>query len=127
MAIKEVSTDMMFANYMSQHLNAPFKWGHNDCICFVVGWVELVTGKDYLSEYSWANEREALQLIKELGGIEAMFDKHLRRVPPNFAKDGDITYLDGTAYLFCGSRIASVGKNGLLFKNRMEAKCAWSF
>jgi hypothetical protein len=129
MVIEKISADMrnLLPIYIAQHLNLPFEWGHNDCICFVVGWIEFATGFDYLSSYKWASAKEAAELIKNLGGIEKMFNEHLEKINPNYAKDGDIALIDHTAFLFCGSRIVSVGKNGLVFKNRLEASCAWSF
>lgn len=118
----------MLADYIAARLSTPFKWGEHDCVCFSVGWLELAAGRDYLSAHRpWSNERDALRIVKRLGGLESMFDRHLERIEPNFARDGDLTLIDGTAYLFSGAQVVSVGESGLVFKNRMEAACAWFF
>jgi len=123
-----MSTPANFAEYITAHLDKPFAWGENDCIGFAVGWVEIATGRDYLSAHRpWANEAEAMRLIKRLGGLKKLFNTHLKRIEPNYARDGDITLIDKTVYLFSGSQVVSVGKTGLVFKSRQEAPCAWSY
>lgn len=115
-------------DYITSHLNTPFKWGEHDCVCFAIGWVQIATGIDYLAPHKpWSNKEEAHAIIERLGGLELMFDKHLKRILPGYAKDGDITLVDGTAYLFSGPQIVGPGKDGLVFKNRLEATCAWSY
>lgn len=119
---------MTLPDYIAARLKEPFAWGTHDCICFVVGWVEIVTGIPHLDRYRpWDSERTAWQIIARLGGLEQEFDKYLRRIPANFARDGDVTIVGKCAYLFSGSHIVSVGTDGLVFKNRMDAQCAWSY
>lgn len=119
---------MTLPDYIQSHLQKPFKWGVNDCVLFAIGWLEIATGKDYLSEFKpWKSERAALRKVKKLGGLEAMFDKHLKRIDPNFAKDGDLTIYKGCAALFSGAHIVTVEKDtGLVFISRMEAEAAWA-
>jgi len=117
---------MTLPEYIAARLKVPFAWGDNDCVTFAIGWVQIATGKEYITE-KWTNEKEAAQMIKKLGGIESQFDLHLNRINPNFAKDGDVALVDDTAYLFSGVHIVGPGKDGLIFKTRMEAKCAWSY
>jgi hypothetical protein len=119
---------MKLHDYITAQLQNPFAWGTHDCICFVVGWVEVVTGIEHLQRYKpWSNEREAWHIIRKLGGLESEFDKYLKRIPPNLAKDGDIALVDKCAYIFSGRFIVSVATDGLIFKDRMEATCAWSY
>lgn len=116
------------ADYIAGHLKSPFKWGEHDCVTFAIRWVEIASGKSYLANYKpWTNEIEAIRRVKRLGGLEKVFDKNLKRIPANFAKDGDVAVVDGTAYLFSGVHIVGPGMDGLIFKNRMEATCAWSY
>lgn len=115
-------------DYIAAHLKTPFQWGVHDCVCFAIGWVEIATGIDYLNKYKpWNTEKKAQSIIKRVGGLEKMFDKHLKRIPAGFAKDGDVALVDGTAYLFSGAQIVGPGRDGLVFKDRMEATCAWSY
>ena len=118
---------MTLAQYITDRLKTPFAWGTHDCVCFAIGWLSIVAMEDLLAEYRrWKTEKKAKSIIKKLGGLELMFDKNLKRILPGYAKDGDVTLIDGTAYLFSGSQIVGPGKDGLVFKNRLEATCAWS-
>ena len=118
---------MTLPEYINDRLATPFAWGSHDCVCFAVGWLSIASGKDLLAPYRpWENKEQGRAIIKNLGGLEGMFDANLNRSHQNFAKDGDITLVDGTAYLFSGSQIVGPGKVGLIFKSRTEATCAWS-
>jgi hypothetical protein len=118
----------MLAEYINIKLRTPFAWGTHDCICFVVGWIELRTGDDHMRRYRpWSSEREAQHIIRRLGSLESEFDKYLLRIPPEMACDGDVTIINGCSYIFSGRHIVSVATDGLIFKDRLEATCAWSF
>lgn len=117
---------MISADYIHSKLQEPFKYGVNDCVLFSIGWVELVTGKKYLPKKLWKNEKEAIALTEKNGGLIAVFDKHFKRIEPNYAKDGDLTVCDGVASLFSGFNFVSVSKTGLVYKNRLLATNAWS-
>lgn len=116
---------MILADYILSKINTPFEYGVNDCVLFTIGWAEIAHGKKYLPSKIWANEKEALKLIKKNGGIEKAFDENFNRIEPNYAKDGDITIVDGIAYIFSGSGLVSVGKNGTKIISRSESKIAW--
>lgn len=118
---------MTLAQYITDRLATPFCWGQQDCVCFAVGWLSIAADKDLLAPYRpWKTKEQGMAVIEKVGGLESMFDAHLNRIEPNFAKDGDITLLDGTAYLFSGAQIVGPGKVGLIFKTREAATCAWS-
>lgn len=117
---------MTLADYITEKLSIPFGYGTHDCILFTIGWVEIATGNKYLPNKIWKDEKEALRLIKKVGGLTKVFDEQFARINPNYAKDGDLTLVDGIAFLFSGPRIISVSKNGLTYKSRSEAKQAWS-
>lgn len=115
-------------DYIAARLRTQFQWGTHDCVCFAVGWASIVTGIDYLEKYRpWTTQKQAQAALKRAGGLEKQFNKHLKRIPAGFARDGDIALVDGTAYLFSGPQIVGPGKVGLIFKSRMEATCAWSY
>lgn len=117
---------MTLPDYIISKISTPFEYGVNDCILFTIGWVEIATGKKYLPDVIWKDEAEALELINTNGGLVSVFDQRFVRIPANFAKDGDLTIVDGIAYLFSGSRIVSVGKDGLMFKSRTMAEIGWT-
>lgn len=119
---------MTLADYIAAHLDKPFEWGSNDCVLFAIGWLELATGRDYLGPYKpWSSAKEAIRKVDDAGGLAPLFDANLERINPNLAADGDIALIDRTAYLFSGPHVVSVGESGLVFIDRMEAKCAWHY
>ena len=121
---------MTLPDYIAAHLGRPFTWGSHDCVLFAVGWLELATGKDYLSQHRpWSTAREAIRKVDDLGGLELLFDANLERINPHLAVDGDLTLIDRTAFLFSGPHVVSVGESGLIFIDRMDEKCksAWHY
>lgn len=117
---------MTLPEYIATHLDRPFEWGKLDCVLFAVGWLQIASGIDYLSEYPvWNDEREAVRLLRDLGGMETLLDKHLNRINPHLARDGDIALRNNTMHLFSGRHIVGPGERGLVFVSRMEAECAW--
>jgi len=118
---------MTLADYITEHLGKPFAWGGNDCVGFAVGWLEHATGRDYLSQYRpWSSALQAARKVADLGGLDALFDAELTQINPNFAADGDLAIIRGTAFIFSGAHVVSVGENGLEFLDRLEAQYAWS-
>jgi len=116
---------MTLSEYIAKNLSVPFAFGSHDCITFTVGWIEIATCKKYLPELTWTTEKKALAELKKRGGIENIFDGHFQRVEPNYAVDGDIAIVDGTASVFSGVHCVSTGTNGLAFKDRTLATAAW--
>jgi hypothetical protein len=113
--------------YITAHLSKPFEWGRHDCCTWVGEWIRIKTGYDYLTEHKpWTNARAATKKLKELGGIRTLLQSNLKQINPNMAQDGDITILNGTACLFSGRHIVSVGESGLVFTERTLAKEAWT-
>jgi len=118
---------MMLFEYISLHANKPFKWGENDCCTFIGEWVRIKTERDYLTEHKpWSSARQARKKLKDLGGLTALLQSNLKQINPNLAQDGDLTIYRGTAHLFSGRHIVSVGLDGLVFTDRTVAKEAWT-
>lgn len=61
---------MSLSEYIQTHINKPFKWGSNDCVTFAVGWLEIQTGRDYLTEHRpWTTAKQAARKLKDLRGL----------------------------------------------------------
>lgn len=117
---------MTLPDYIAAHLDKPFKWGANDCCTFAIGWLEIATGRDYLAPYKpWKSAKQAMRKVDKAGGLAYLFDASLERINPHMALDGDLTIVNGTASLFTGAYVVSVGDEGLVFTDRTEAVCAW--
>lgn len=122
---------MHFVDYVIENLTKPFEWGKNDCVLFANNWVKEATGKDFVEAFldgrpMWSNEREALRLLKDLGGVEEVVNTRLTRINPNLARDGDVALHDRSLCLFSGAYVVGPGETGLIRVLRTEAKCAWS-
>jgi hypothetical protein len=118
---------MTLAEYIAAHLRKPFKWGSHDCCTFIGGWLEIKTGRDYLTEHlPWKTALEAAKKLRDLGGIRSLLQSNLKPINPNMAQDGDLTIYQGTAHLFSGRHIVSVGENGLVFTDRSVVEEAWT-
>jgi hypothetical protein len=118
---------MTLPEYLAAHRSKAFKWGENDCCTFIGGWVQIKTGRDYLAEHRpWSAARQAAKKLRALGGIRALLQSNLKPINQNMAQDGDLTIYQGTAHLFSGWHIVSVGENGLVFTDRSVAKEAWT-
>lgn len=105
----------------------PFQWGSHDCITFSIGWLEIQTGRDYLTEHRlWRTARGASKKLRDLGGLFFLFSNNLTTIHANMAQDGDLTIYQGAAHLFSGRHIVSVGEQGLVFHDRMLVTEAWT-
>jgi hypothetical protein len=119
---------MTLADYIAANLSKPFEWGRLDCVLFARDWVRHATGIDHLAGYpAWHNEKEARRLMRKLGGLEALLDKHFDRIIPHLAPDGAIALHDGCLCLFSGAHIVGPGPEGLTFIDRTRAACAWHY
>ena len=117
---------MNLSTYIQTNSKIPFSWGENDCITFAIGWLEFQTGSPYLTEHRpWRTARQAAKKLRDLGGLFFLFEKNLTSIHPNLAMDGDVTIIDGTAAIFTGRHVVSIGINGPEYADRMRAQCAW--
>jgi hypothetical protein len=119
---------VILSAYIESKLQLPFKWGDNDCVTFVLGWVSHRVGIDYRTQFgSWVSEVDATEAIRLAGGIEFQCNRLFKPINPNLAIDGDIALIGRTVYLFSGANIVGPGESQLAFVDRMRAKCAWSY
>lgn len=121
---------MHLHDYISNFLNSEFIWGKHDCVTWVINWGSIVVSKNLLLPYGeWHDKRSAMKAIERAGGLENAFSKsaYLVEIKPAFAKDGDITIIEKSAFLFSGEHAVGVGKKGLVFKNRLLGERAWTY
>lgn len=118
---------MTLAEYITVHLTKPFEWGRHDCCTFVGGWVEIKTGRDYLTEHRPLplTARQAVKKLRALNGLFSFLDSHFTSIDPCMAQDGDLAIVDGALCLFSGRHVVAVGMNGLEYADRTRAQCAW--
>lgn len=121
---------MKLYDYITQSLETKFKWGTNDCVTWAIGWGSIVTRQDLLAPFgAWSTRREAIERIKSVGGLSTAFNAspYLKQIHPNFATDGDLVIVGKSACLISGEHAVGTGKNGLVFKDRLLGKEAWTY
>lgn len=119
---------MTLAEYITANLDKRFAWGSHDCVLFAVRWLEHSTGRDYLSQFPrWSSAKQALRIIKQIGGLEQAIDARLTRINPKLAKDGDVALHNGCMCIFSGPHVVGPGIEKLEFFDRMNVQCAWSY
>jgi hypothetical protein len=116
--------------YIDSKRSVPWEWGANDCVSFVLGAVEAQTGVK-VREVKWKSRATALRTLKKFGTIEAAFDAHFKRIPPAFAKRGDIAGVHDKDFgihpmIVEGSLLVSPGDKGNERALRRHMTTAWS-
>ena len=110
----------------------PFAWGSNDCFRHAFGAVKAQTGRNLARELGarWTGKASALAELRRLGGVEAVLDRVLVRVPPAMAHRGDIGLTDGDGgpclVVFEGETVAGVHPTGHVRLPRGVVLVAWS-
>lgn len=73
----------------------PFSWGRHNCGLFAARCVDACTGSSWAAEFEFSSPREALQFVKDEGGIEAAVTARLGEPFHNyFARRGDVCLVD---------------------------------
>lgn len=79
-------------NIITEWSNKPFKYGEADCCIFAGACLNAVSGVDPSAEWhgKCKTARGAAKIVKSLGGLETVLDKHYERINPNFVQRGDV-------------------------------------
>ena len=77
---------------IAARMPAPFAWGTHDCCLFAADAVLAQTGEDPAAEFrgTYADARQALELLTELGGLTAVAGRAGEPVQALCAQVGDI-------------------------------------
>jgi hypothetical protein len=119
---------MTLPEYIAANLERPFAWGRHDCVLFASRWVTIATGVDYLANFGvWTNERQAVRLIRSVGGLRQAYDERLKSVHPNLAPDGAIGLYQRTTGIFSGAYLVCPGVHKLEFIDRSLCLHAWYY
>lgn len=132
--------------FIEEKRNQPFDWQHNNCAFFASDWLAILTGEDpaaHLREQV-TSALSAARVLKDGGGIEAMFDEYCTRqgwlvIEPNRAQRGDLATIavnasgvagtedasDIAVGVVVGLSVAYAGPNGVTFAPRAIAGRAW--
>lgn len=119
--------------FIADRADMPFRWGRgrNDCIAFATKAAKKMTGRDLLGDLQWRNRREAMALLRRLGGLEKAVDDRLPRIAPSMAMRGDFAGVEdpelGLRLMVVeGATLAGPGTSGVERMPREAMVAAWS-
>ena len=110
-----------------------FAWGTNDCATFAADCVLAATGVDRIADVrtAWSNDREAIRVLAELGGlIKAVSDRLGPPMStPALARPGDVGIsMQGGREALCvcgGVNWHMPAEHGLATLTVDQVVCAW--
>lgn len=118
-----------------ERLNAPFRWGSNDCALFAADAVQATTGVDFAAKLrGYRTAREALRIISARGGLVSIATRALgAALAPIFACTGDIALVPSSrgskrvslAVCLSCDKAAVPGAMGLQIVPIDRALCVW--
>lgn len=127
--------EAQLAAYLAEAHDRPHAYGRHDCMTFVAGAIEAVTGKDFAKGHrgKYKSAATAARHLKSLGYASPaeMIAAHLEEKPIGYAQRGDIV-LDGEGIpgvviggeaLFVG---CEEGREGLVRQPRKAWAKAWA-
>lgn len=122
-------------DYIQLNIGKEYKYGKNDCVMFMAGFIRLITGKDVLAGKRYNGQKSALTLLKKHGGLFSLVDMQFKKfglnlIKPLKAKRGDVvgfvTEAHGETVGICiGSVFVSPGVHDLVFLPMTQAVRAW--
>jgi hypothetical protein len=108
--------------YIKDSVDLKFEWGVIDCVLWSVGWFEILTGIDLLTDVrgKYSTKDEADALIEKFGGLGAAFTAKIPKRVPGFEKRGDLALcnIDGM------DTIGIVAASGFIFFLIEKGICA---
>lgn len=118
------------SDYLVTIADTAFEWGWNDCLMFVAGAIDAVTGQDPATEHrgQYRSQTGAARYLKKLGfdSPKACLDFLFERIPLAFAKRGDVVFSEDCAGICLGGFGFFLAEDGG-FERREFAKwtAAW--
>ena len=123
---------LRLAELVEERLGKRFRWGAVDCATLWGDAVLRMTGCDPLADLRgrWRTEAEAHALIEAEGGYEALVERRVGpRIPPRYARRGDLAGYEGPRGLIVGPvlgmLVAIQAATGLSFVRIGACAVAW--
>ena len=83
-------------SYILSVVDQPPRWGENDCVMFVAGWIKIATGHDPALSYrgTYRDEASCLELIARHGGMHSLVASCLKDFRTTYLpRTGDVAVL----------------------------------
>jgi hypothetical protein len=120
-----------FDTLVRERMSTPFAWGTHDCCLWAADCVLAVSGVDPAADLrgTYSSAIEAVRLVDQLGGMEAIAARGGAPIPPLCAGVGDVglvTLDDRELLAVCAGDVwLAPGANGLAARPLAEARLAW--
>lgn len=117
--------------FVEARRGTPFAWGKHDCCLFAADAVAAMTGADLAGTLRgrYTTRIGAARILKKQGGLRAIVDARMTRIPTLAAGRGDVVLIEteqGDALGIClGRQIVAAGPDGLTFIGLERAEAAW--
>lgn len=117
---------------VAQRMAMPFTWGQFDCVMWAADAVLAVTGHDFAAGMrgTYSTEREALRLVQQHGGLQALVTDRLDPWHVALARCGDIGLMDAdtrpTLVVNGGGHWLAATAQGLQSVDPARVTMAWS-
>lgn len=121
-------------DYLDDRADWAFGYGAeprtHDCVRFMAGGVEAVTGVDVVKRFgaTWTTERGARRILRRAGGLAAAVGSVMREISPTLAMRGDAGMTEaGQLVLVEGDLVVGPGpERGLVRLPRAALARAWT-
>lgn len=120
-----------FDALIQSRMSAPFSWGWNDCCLFAADAALAITGVDHAADVrgTYSTEREAMRVLKRLGGVSSLASRGGDECLPLTARTGDVCLVmqgDREALAVCaGHVLLAPAATGLAAHQLTDALRAW--
>ena len=92
--------DTKLSNYIIEQQKVKFKRGKSDCVNFVIGAIEVVTGKKVF-DMEYKTLKEAKEILKEFNKKDLLDiardiakENNFKEINTSFARRGDVVFLE---------------------------------
>lgn len=132
--VRKDNWPLLFSEYLKEKYNSPFRWGVNDCLSFVAGAIQVITGEDLYKKYKGYKTEEGALAKMNGKTVENIIAENFGGGHRNIlqAKRGDIVLVKMPEFMAgivddSGQRIALVSKKGLIRIPLEKAWRIWSY
>jgi hypothetical protein len=128
--------EILLRDYLISQSSVDFEFAKSDCATFVLGWLDCITGKNGVSEWSgrYSDSESCDKFIDENGGFVSIandfFGKHYNIVKTETQSTGNIVFvsagnIEAMGIRVDGDLIVMRFKRGLIMSRRCKTIFEW--
>jgi hypothetical protein len=141
MATRKTDWPKRLTDYLISVQDAPFEYGNFDCLCFVAGAIEAMTGVDIMADFRgrYTSHLQAMRIAKSVYGTSnvpdtlaaMMCQRGWQALSPLLAQRGDVVLVRINDRIVCGiihpsgKEAVAITNEGLWRFSLKNVKRAW--